>query len=139
MTTTGPAPPPRPSRTTSGTGAHLPHLPPFLLFSLSAAVMLLLTVFASTTTFHSPDVDTAALVMPPAYATFIPNIFPGRSTVMTGEFFFPLARRFPVKPDVLVVKLPIPSHAPHEVRVHRRRRFVATPARRIPIVDTDSN
>ena len=109
------------------------------MFSWSAAEMLLLTVFASTTTFHSPDVDTAALVTPPAYATSIPNIFPGRSTVVAGAFFFPLARRFPVKPDVLDVKLPVPSHARHEVRVHRRRRFVATPARRIPIVDTDSN
>ena len=34
MTTTGPAPPPRPSRTTSGTGAHLPHLPPLLVILL---------------------------------------------------------------------------------------------------------
>ena len=86
--------------------------------------MLLLAVFASTTTFHLPDVDTAALVMPPAYATSIPNTFPGRSTVVAGTFFFPLARQSPVKPDVPDVKLPVPSCSRHKVCVYHRIRFV---------------
>ena len=39
-----------------------------------------------------------------------------------GVFFFPLPQRSPVKPDVPDVKLPLPSRARHEVRVHRMRR-----------------
>ena len=81
----------RPSGMTRGTGARPPYpLPhPSLLFSLSAVEMLLLAALKSSKTLHSPDVDTTALVTPPADATSSPNAFPGRSTVVARAFFFP--------------------------------------------------